>query len=320
MALSIGIDVGGTNLRVGVFSGLDLIEETRFQADFSQICKKNIPSQAWQKILDVTTSAIQSVLAQHPDVQTIGIGFPGFIDPKNQVIVQSPNLPGLENVNLAADLTAKISKIAKIKLIVVENDANAATYGEYCLAGKPSEGLIYLGLGTGVGGGFIDANGKLYVGQHGCAMEIGHIIVVHPNFENSGRKCGCGNQGCMEQYASASGVAISYFNSTQQQLSAHQIADLASKGDKNALDAYGKAGDALAIALAHILKVIDVPNVTIGGGMSQAWPLMQAAFDARLSADLIPTLRGKISVKISSANDTAGMLGAAMLSSSMPAL
>ena len=315
MALSIGIDVGGTNLRIGVFSGLQAIDELRFQTDFSQICKENLAGDAWQKILDVIANAIQSVLAKHPDVQTIGIGFPGFIDPKTHIIAQSPNLPGLKNRHLAADLSAKISK-----KVIIENDANAAAYGEYCLAEKPPEGLIYLGLGTGVGGGLIDANGKLYVGQHGCAMEIGHIIVAHPNFETSGRKCGCGNQGCMEQYASASGVAISYFNKTQQQLSAQKIADLASEGDINALEAYRLAGESLAIALAHILKVIDVPNVTIGGGMSQAWPLMQAAFDARLKADLIPVLRGKISVKISSANDTAGMLGAAMLSSTMLAL
>ena len=302
MTLSIGIDVGGTNLRIGVFSGLQAIDELRFQTDFSQICKENLAGDAWQKILDVIANAIQSVLAKHPDVQTIGIGFPGFIDPKTHIIAQSPNLPGLKNMHLAADLSAKISK-----KVIIENDANAAAYGEYCLAAKPPEGLIYLGLGTGVGGGLV-INGKPFKGQHGTAMEAGHIII-----EANGRLCGCGNQGCMEQYASASGVAISYFNKTQQQLSAHEIADLAHKGDKNALDAYFTAGESLAIALAHILKVIDVPNVTIGGGMSQAWPLMQAAFDARLNADLIPVLRGKIQVKISSADDTAGMLGAAML-------
>jgi glucokinase len=302
MALSIGIDVGGTNLRIGVFSGLQLIDETRFQADFSQICKENTPSNAWQKILAVTASAIQSVLAKHPQVQTIGIGFPGFIDPKTQIIVQSPNLPGLKNANLSADLSAKVGKS-----VIVENDANAAAYGEYCLAGKPDAGLIYFGLGTGVGGGLI-LNAKPLLGQHGCAMEVGHIITA-PN----GRLCGCGNLGCMEQYASASGVSISYFNSTQQQLNAQKIADLANQGDKNAQNAYHTAGDAFAIALAHILKVIDVPNVTIGGGMSQAWPLMQAAFDARLQADLIPVLRGKIQVHVSKANDSAGMLGAALL-------
>ena len=303
MALSIGIDVGGTNLRIGVFSGLQAIDELRFQTDFSQICKENLAGDAWQKILDLVANAIQSVLAKHPDVQTIGIGFPGFIDPKTHIIAQSPNLPGLKNRHLAADLSAKISK-----KVIIENDANAAAYGEYCLAAKPPEGLIYLGLGTGVGGGLV-INGKPFKGQHGTAMEAGHIII-----EANGRLCGCGNQGCMEQYASASGVAISYYNKTQQQLSAHKIADLAHKGDKNALDAYFTAGESLAIALAHILKVIDVPNVTIGGGMSQAWPLMQAAFDAQLNADLIPVLRGKIQVNISSADDTAGMLGAAMLS------
>ena len=306
MALSIGIDVGGTNLRIGVFKGLQLIDEARFQADFSQICKENSPIEAWQKILSVTASAIQSVLAKHADIQTIGIGFPGFIDPKTHIIAQSPNLLGLKNVNLAADLSAKIGK-----KVIIENDANAAAYGEYCLAGKPAAGLIYIGLGTGVGGGLIYAN-KPFAGEHGCAMEIGHIII-----EANGRKCGCGNLGCMEQYASATGVAISYFNKTQQHLTAHQIADLANKGDKNALDSYKLAGESLAIALAHILKVIDVPNVTIGGGMSQAWPLMQAAFDARLNADLIPVLRANIQVNITAADDSAGMLGAAMLSSAM---
>lgn len=308
MALSMGIDVGGTNLRIGVFNGLQGIDETRFQADFSQICKENRPTEAWQKILSVIACAIQSVLAKYPEVQTIGIGFPGFIDPKTQIISQSPNLPYLENVNLSADLSAIIGK-----KVMLQNDANAAAYGEYCLAGNPPEGLIYMSLGTGVGGGLINADGNLYVGQHGCAMEIGHIIIAHSIYESSGRKCGCGNQGCLEQYASASGVSISYFNKTQQQLSAQKIADLANKGDINALQAYTQAGESLAIALAHILKVIDVPNVTIGGGMSPAWPLMQAAFDARLNVDLILVLRGKIQVNISKANDTAGMLGAAML-------
>ena len=306
MALSIGIDVGGTNLRIGVFKGLQLIDEARFQADFSQICKENSPTEAWQKILSVTARAIQSVLTKHADVQTIGIGFPGFIDPKTHIIAQSPNLLGLKNVNLAADLSQIVGK-----KILLANDANAAAYGEYCLAGKPAAGLIYIGLGTGVGGGLIYAN-KPFAGEHGCAMEIGHIII-----EANGRKCGCGNLGCMEQYASATGVAISYFSKTQQHLTAHQIADLANKGDKNALDSYKLAGESLAIALAHILKVIDVPNVIIGGGMSQAWPLMQAAFDARLNADLIPVLRANIQVKISTADDSAGMLGAAMLSSTM---
>lgn len=304
MALSIGIDVGGTNIRLGVFTGLKLIDETRYQADFSRLCKEHTPDEAWQKILRVTANAIQSVITKHPDVQGIGIGFPGFINPQTQLISQSPNLPGIKNVNLAADLSQLIGK-----KVIVENDANAAAFGEYSLAGKPEGGLIYLCLGTGVGGGFVDASGKLYSGQHGVAMEVGHIII-----EANGRQCGCGNKGCMEQYASASGVAISYFNATQQQLTAHKIADLAKSGDKQAIAAYDVAANALAQTLASIAKVIDVKNVVIGGGLTGAWALMQATFNQRLEADLIPVLRGKITVNISTANDTAGMLGAAMLS------
>jgi glucokinase len=303
MALTIGIDVGGTNIRVGVFANLELIDETRFQADFSRFCKEHAPNEAWQRILSVTANAIQTVMQRHPDVQAIGIGFPGFIDPQTQLIAQSPNLPGLKNVNLAADLSQIIGK-----KVVVENDANAAAYGEYCLADKPAGGLIYIGLGTGVGGGFIDTSGKLYSGQHGVAMEVGHIII-----EPNGRQCGCGNKGCMEQYTSASGVAISYLNATKQQLNAHQIAERADSGDKAAIEAYELAANALAQTLASIAKVIDVSNVVIGGGLTGAWPLMQKTFQQRLEADLIPVLRGKIQVKISTANDTAGMLGAAML-------
>ena len=304
MALSIGLDVGGTNIRLGVFTGLKLIDETRFQADFSIFCENHAPDDAWQKILRVTANAIQSAITKHPDVQGIGIGFPGFINPQTQLISQSPNLPGIKNVNLAADLSQLIGK-----KVIVENDANAAAFGEYSLAGKPEGGFIYLCLGTGVGGGFVDASGKLYSGQHGVAMEVGHIII-----EPNGRQCGCGNKGCMEQYASASGVAISYFNATQQQLTAHKIADLAKSGDKQAIAAYDVAANALAQTLASIAKVIDVKNVVIGGGLTGAWALMQAAFNQRLEADLIPVLRGKITVNISTANDTAGMLGAAMLS------
>jgi glucokinase len=303
---AIGMDIGGTNLRLGVFDGLTLIEESRHQAGFSQICNENTPKEAWDKILNVLAQAITTELSNYADIQAIGIGFPGFIDPQTQTLAQSPNLPGLKNVNLAADLS-KILCQKNVKKIIVENDANAAAYGEYCLVGKPEGGLIYMGLGTGVGGGLI-VDGKPLVGIHGCAMEVGHIIV-----EPSGRQCGCGNNGCMEQYASTSGVALSYLKFTQKQLTAHQIAELARNGDTEAQAAYNKAGEALATALAHVLKVVDVPNVVIGGGMSGAWDLMQKVFYARLEANLIPVLRGKIKVNISNSGDQAGMLGAALL-------
>ncbi|HSI23998.1 MAG TPA: ROK family protein [Methylotenera sp.] len=300
--LALGIDVGGTNIRFGVFDGYQLIDSVRLEANLSQLCKGNSAENAALAVVHILSGEIVNIIEKYSNIQAVGIGFPGFIQPGSKKIIQSPNLPGLSYFDLQGQLTTLLNLP-----VAIENDANAAAYGEYCLASKPEGGFIYLGLGTGVGGGLI-VDGKLYTGQQGFAMEIGHIII-----EPGGRQCGCGNKGCMEQYASASGVATSYFSATQQRLSAHEIAELANGGNKAAIDAYVLAANALAQALASIAKVLDIKNVVIGGGMTAAWPLMQQAFKARLDTDLIPVLRGNIQVKISTAEDTAGMLGAAML-------
>ncbi|MEI7574269.1 MAG: ROK family protein [Methylotenera sp.] len=312
MATLIGIDVGGTNLRLGVVefeanNSSDhpkLIEEMRFLADFSNLCKSHqqTPEQAWQKILSTISTAINTVRDKYPEVSAVGIGFPGFIDPNTQKILQSPNLPGLSDV----DLTADLSRLIQLP-VITENDALAAAYGEYATRSMLTKNLIYLGLGTGVGGGLV-MSGQPVQGQHGVAMEVGHIIV-----EPNGRLCGCGNHGCMEQYASATAVSISYFETSGQDCSAEEIESRANAGDQHALNAYALAGTKLAQALAHILKVIDVSDVVIGGGMSAAWPLMSQSFQRQLERDLIPALRGKTKVSISSMGDQAGIIGAAML-------
>lgn len=305
--LTMGVDVGGTNIRFGVFDNGQLVNVTLVEANLSQHCQAISSENAGLEIVGILSSEIVNIIDKHPNIQAVGIGFPGFIQPNTKKIIQSPNLPGLSYF----DLRNALIKILDLP-VTIENDANAAAYGEYCLAGKPDGGFMYLGLGTGVGGGLI-LNGQLYTGQHGVAMEIGHIIVEQPTSNNSGRQCGCGNKGCLEQYASASGVANSYFLQTNHQLSAHDIAKLAASGDEAAIYAFDIAANALALALASIAKMIDMNNVVIGGGLIGAWPLMQKAFKLRFDADLIPALRGNVNVSISTADDTAGMLGAAML-------
>lgn len=313
MALIIGIDVGGTNLRLGVVACAEighepmppkLLDEMRFQADFSGLCKTyaHAPHQAWQEILGTMSDAVTTVRAQYPAIAAVGIGFPGFIDPVTQKISLSPNLPGLSNVDLSADLARRIALP-----VMTENDALAAAYGEFAAAGQSCTSLIYIGLGTGVGGGLI-LNRHPYPGQHGVAMEVGHIIVV-PN----GRACGCGNRGCMEQYASASGLSATYHEASGERCSAAEIAQRAQAGDSNARAAFALAGECLAQALAHILKVVDVTDIVVGGGMRAAWAYLQPAFDSRLDQDLIPALRGKVRVRISDMDDQAGIIGAAML-------
>ncbi|MCX7627615.1 MAG: ROK family protein [Methylophilaceae bacterium] len=300
----IGVDVGGTNLRVGVVQCQRVIWEQRVQADFSTFCHERPAHEALDFILDTLAGVIHEAQVRYPEASVVGIGFPGFIDPVTRRVTQSPNLPGLRDV----DLSTPLFHLLKLP-VIIENDALAAAYGEFITTHRGSgESLVYLGLGTGVGGGLI-LNGRPYAGTHGVAMEVGHLII-----EPGGRPCGCGNRGCLEQYASATGVALTYAElSKQLGLDATLIAALAQEGDDNARRAFELAGDTLARGLATILKVVDVSRVVIGGGMCPSWQLMRAAFDARLDADLIPVLRKRIRISISNAMDRAGIVGAAML-------
>ena len=307
MSVLVGVDVGGTNLRIGVVQDGHVVHEHRVQADFSKLCKTHGPQEAWPQIIASLKDGVAAVRKQFPQIAAVGIGFPGFINPANGVLRQSPNLPGLRDVDLAGDLSAAI------KLpVIVENDASAAAYGEYRIHAGLTDSLnsgylIYVGLGTGIGGGLIYAD-RILEGQHGMAMEIGHLII-----EPDGRVCGCGNRGCVEQYASATGVVTTYKLATGIEKTAQEIAMLAAQHDMNASYAYELAGTSLGQALAHIVKVVDVGHVLIGGGMSSAWPLMKATFDRRFEHDLIPALRNQVSVTISSSSDQAGMIGAALL-------
>ncbi len=300
----IGIDVGGTNFRIGVVQGLHVVWEKRFQADFAHLCRTLPPAEVLHAILSILGDAIAEAQAAHPAVEAAGVGFPGFIDPVSRHLLSSPNLPGL----LDADIVRPLESRCRLP-VVLENDASAAAWGEFVIGGKVGD-LVYLGLGTGVGGGLV-LNGRLHGGAHGVAMEVGHLIV-----EPGGRLCGCGNRGCLEQYASTNGVVQSYLETTGITRSAFDLAGLAAQGDGAATKAFALAGEHLAGALAHIAKVVDVEEVVIGGGMSASWPLLHPAFEQRLRCDLIPALRGRVRVRISQAQDQAGIIGAAMLSES----
>jgi len=300
--LLVGVDVGGTNLRVGVLSGHELIWSMRRHAGFSEICQKVAEPEALETIIETLVKAVNEARARYPQVQGVGIGFPGFIAPNTRVVTLSPNLPGLLNVDLITPLKARLGLP-----VYLENDALSAAYGEYVLSRPQSGSLLYVGLGTGVGGGMI-LHDKPYSGEHGVAMELGHLIVVP-----EGRQCGCGNRGCLEQYASAGGIALSYEAQERVTLEAQAIAALARQGERRALSVFEEAAALLAAALAHVLKIVDISEIVIGGGLSGAWPLMEPPFLAHFEDALIPALRGRISVRVSKSEDRAGMLGAAAL-------
>ncbi|MGY1487958.1 ROK family protein [Methylobacillus pratensis] len=300
--LSLGVDIGGTNLRVGVVQARKVIHEQRVPADFSSICKQHAPAIALQEILRISLSALQQAIRLYPGIGAVGMGFPGFIDPQTGYVMQSPNLPGLRNVDIAGELSRLVGLPVKM-----ENDALVAALGEFMLLDAAPRSMVYIGLGTGVGGGLIHA-ARPYPGDHGIAMEVGHMIT-----EPGGRQCGCGNHGCLEQYAAAPGVIASYALATGEALSARDVAERAAQGDAAALEAYAVAGLHLGRAIAHIAKILDPQLVLIGGGMSQAWPYFAPALYAQLDQDSIPVLKGKIDIKVSGSSDQAGIVGAAHL-------
>ena len=122
----VGVDVGGTNLRVGVVDGHDILWERRYTADYSVLCGRLPHAQALQAILDNLHASLEEALALYSAVHAIGIGFPGFIDPVTQVVASSPNLPSLTNIDLATPLAQCLPRP-----VIVENDALAAAYGEH---------------------------------------------------------------------------------------------------------------------------------------------------------------------------------------------
>ncbi len=303
--IAAGVDVGGTNLRFGLFREAACLQESRQEVDLVQRCRAiSDPGTVREFVLDLLVEGIMALRSEYPLLRRIGVAFPGFID-SGGMLLQSPNISGLAGFPLQEALSRKLGLE-----VVVENDANAAAYGEFwtLFQQRPAlQNLLYLGLGTGVGGGWVHG-GKVWRGEHGMAMEAGHIIVVP-----GGRHCGCGNRGCLEQYASAPGLAASYAGISGVAAQPGAIAAMARKGNPEALMAFRTVGETLGQALAHILKVADVTVVRIGGGLSSAWDCFSGVLGCRLDQDLIPSLRGKVDVQQGNSDDLAGMRGAALL-------
>jgi glucokinase len=205
----------------------------------------------------------------------VGIGVPGIIDIERGMLRESPNLPGWHNYPVQQEIERRLGTS-----ITLENDANAAAFGEHWLgAGQMVDSLCLLTLGTGVGGGIVLEN-KIWHGMTGMAGEAGHI-----NVEPDGHPCGCGSHGCIEQYASATAIkrmameAIASGKAPQlaqavksdPEFSAKAVYNLAVQGDEPARQILERSGRLLGIVLAGLVNLLNLPMYVIGGGVSSAW-------------------------------------------------
>ena len=259
-AFAIGVDLGGTNLRVAAIDATG----SKLQA-----MEKRTES-GREAVIEEMIAAIRGLARRYGSTHQflgIGVGIPGVVDLAHGILRSASNLPGWDDYPVARDLEARLGMP-----VLLENDANCAALGEQWVgAGQGVEDLCVLTLGTGIGGGLL-VHGRPWHGVAGMAGEVGHMTVIP-----DGRPCGCGNHGCLEQYASATAIrrlaaeAISRAESTTLQKLA------GANRDRVARQIFDTAGSALGIALANLINVLNFPLYVLGGGLSQAWDIFSPA-------------------------------------------
>ena len=295
---SIGLDLGGTNLRAAAIdrSG-KLLEKVAASTDLSK---------GRDAVLDDIVGVIQEVKRRTGagTLAGIGVGVPGFILMKEGVIANSNNLACLENFPIRDEIQKRLGTP-----FILENDANAAALGEKWMgAGRAVDDLVLLTLGTGIGGGVI-IGGKPLHGYLGMAGELGHLTVMP-----EGNPCGCGNHGCLEKHASATAItAMARLLNLGDNLSARQVAEMAAAGSEKARTVYRSMGWALGVALAMLVNTFNFPLYLLSGGVLGAWDLFAPAMfeQARRRSFTFRTTETRI--EKATLGDLAGLYGAAYL-------
>lgn len=318
MKYSIGIDLGGTNIKGGLLT-----------TDGKLLCRTVVSTHVndgAKAIAARIAETIQKIITE-VDIEThqsggfkkeiigIGLGSPGLIIADSGIIHFSPNFPGWTDIPLLDYVSDELGDL-DIPLYV-DNDVNVMVLGElHHGVGIGYENIVGLTLGTGVGGGVV-INRKVYHGSWNTAGELGHTV-VQPN----GRKCGCGNHGCLEAYAGARHIV----ERTQQQiirgqktclkpegLSPKQIAEAAAAGDKLAQDIFAETGSYIGIALTSIAHILNPQIAIIGGGIAAAGEDLLIQHIREEFKKRTMDIPGEMEIVSAKLGNEAGLVGAAML-------
>lgn len=308
--LTIGVDIGGTKIAAGtVRHGGEIVSRVRVPTPHDP-----------DRITEAIVEAIQQVRKGWDDVRAVGVGAAGYVDADRSTVRFAPNLgwhdrPIRDLVQDAVGLP-----------VVVENDANAAAWGEFVYgAGAGYEDMLMVTAGTGLGGGII-SSGRLFRGRFGMAGEVGHYRAVP-----DGLPCPCGQHGCMEQYASGAAhtrraremaaadrvraaAVLTLGDGTPSGLQGQHVTDAALDGDPFSLDVFARSGRWLGQALADLASILDPSVLVIGGGLGDTGELIrrpaEAAFRRALGGG---EHRIFAEVRTATVGQDAGLIGAADL-------
>lgn len=341
MKYSVGVDLGGTDIKAGLVSSegdisCSVVLPTDVEVGGPEVVAARI-AEAVRQVLVKTEAAGIEVISNEIGV---GLGAPGLIIAETGIIHFSPNFPGWTDIPLVDYVNAELAKLhppkgdvecnsqahanEKCKPVLkgMDNDVNAMTLGELRHgAGVGYKSIVALTLGTGVGGGVV-IDGQVYHGSQNTAGELGHTVV-----EPNGRYCGCGNQGCLEAYAGAKNIVertekkIETRRSTilasttmdGASLTPRKIAEAAQAGDPIAVEIFAETGRYIGIALTSIAHILNPQIAIIGGGIAEAGEeLLFEPIRAELSKRAMDIPARMKVVKAHLGND-AGIVGSAML-------
>jgi glucokinase len=295
---SIGIDLGGTNLRAAAID--------RQGKMLGKIAGSTQLSAGREAVVEDMVRSIRDLRGKlgADSLVGVGVGVPGFIILEKGIITGSPNLPGFDNFPIRDDIEQKLGAP-----VVLENDANAAALGEKWMgAGRDHNDLVLLTLGTGIGGGII-SGGKVLHGFVGMAGELGHTT-VNP----TGNPCGCGNQGCLEKHASATAVvSMARMMGLGDHLTSEEVYRLAVGGDDKAKAIFIAMGQALGTALASLCCIFNFPLYLLSGGMLPAWDLFAPSMIAECRRRSFVFRNTDTRIDKATLGNEAGLYGAAYL-------
>ncbi len=296
---SIGVDLGGTNLRAAaVDQEGNILEKVAGSTQFSG---------GRDGLLGDIVTAIQEVRSkvQGKHLKGVGIGIPGFIQIETGIVLGAANLPALDGFPVRDEIQKRLGIP-----IVLENDANAAALGEQWIgAGRNVSDLVLITLGTGVGGGII-SGGQVLHGFLGMAGELGHMTVIP-----EGNPCGCGNHGCLEKHASATAITAMgrMLGLGDHNLTAFDVYKLAVGGNPRAQEVFDSFGRALGIALANLINIFNFPLYLLSGGVLGAWDAFTPAMFAEVKKRSFTFSRTNTRIEKATLGNEAGLFGAAYL-------
>lgn len=270
----VGVDIGGTNINVGVLP-MDGGPPIAFRTMPTEAPRgaKFVVDRVVAMISDAIRTVMETEDCSREVFAGIGIGSPGPLDRRTGTVISTPNL-GWRNFPLRDLIQNAVGLPATL-----DNDANAATYGEWWMgAGRGVDTLVGITLGTGIGGGIV-LNGELYHGAADAAAEIGHMTI-----DSTGRKCKCGNYGCLEAYASGPAIAARAIEGLEtgvasllpelagdpQNISAETVFEAVVQGDPYATEVMHDTAKFLGVGLANLINLLNPQLVVIAGGVTRA--------------------------------------------------